>query len=124
MYLSSPFILVIEPNEKLTHPYIYLDPSYHNTRISSLTEAKEFTKSVIPNLIILSASFEIDHTVDFLSDLSSKRLNILPGLVFMVDLSNQLSYIPGTTWGNKCQVLSNLCSPKIFIEIVDELVAY
>jgi hypothetical protein len=105
--LPTHSLVIIEPNEKLTHPYNLLSPTYHITRVSTITEGLDFIAHTLPSVVMLSASFSPNESVLFLDTLHKVVHTSLPKLIFVVDLSCALSTIPGTTWGGSTQILSS-----------------
>lgn len=112
-------ILIVEPNEKLTHPYNLLPSNYHITRVSTIAEARATLTQTVPSITLLSASFSPEESVSFLEKLHQAVSTTLPKLIFVVDFSNPINTIPGTSWGETAQVITTT-SPNW---LVDRLVA-
>lgn len=98
-----------EPNLKLSIPYLHLPATYHLQTESTLS-VTAFSPSTLPDLIMLSSSFSPEDTVDFLWQLKNISSAQIVPLIFVVDWSQSLSQVPGTTWGNKIGLLHSLSS--------------
>lgn len=103
---TNQSLLIVEPNEKLTHPYNLLPSTYHITRVSTIAEARAIVAQTVPNVTLLSASFSLKESVSFLEDLHQAVHTTLPQLVFVVDFSNPINTIPGTSWGETAQIIT------------------
>jgi len=99
--------LLVEPNEKLTYPYNLLPSKYHKTRFSTIAEAQKFVTLETPKLICLSASFSSEELLLFLENLQKQVAVSLPKLIFVIDLKNPLSCIPGVSWGQNIEVITS-----------------
>lgn len=108
--LSTHSLLIVEPNEKLTHPYNLLPSKYHITRVSTIVEGLNFIAHTVPKLIMVSASFTPNESLLLLETVSKAISAQLPQLIFVVDLSNPISTIPGTSWGGTTTLLSSQSS--------------
>lgn len=106
--------LIIEPNKLLQQPYSYIQKSLSVQRVESIQVGMlEISKSK-PDIVFLSTSFSISQTVELLTALKNKSQDGLIPLIFVIDLSQKISSVPGTTWGNK---LGILCSQSSFNEL-------
>lgn len=106
-------LLIVEPNEKLTHPYNLLPSKYHITRVSTIAEGLNFIEKTIPTVVMVSGSFSASESVALLEKIRSGVSTTLPQLIFVVDLENPLSTIPGTTWGATTALLSSQSSVAV-----------
>lgn len=101
-------VLIVEPNKKLNVPYRYLSTQLFNTKstptiqlaLSALSDSK-------PKLVFLSTSFSPQLQLQFLEALKNASTTELIPLILVIDLSRQLSTIPGTSWGGKVGLLHN-----------------
>jgi hypothetical protein len=111
MSTAQPYsLLIVEPNEKLTHPYNLIPSTYHITRVSTIAEGLDFVAHTLPTVIMVSGSFAAKDNVKLLEKTAEASHSHLPRLVFVVDLANPLSTIPGTTWGETTELLSSRSS--------------
>lgn len=114
MKLLDPIhLLIIEPNAQLFSPYTSLPFSYEVSRVSSLDQAAASFLTLEPELIMISASFAPNAIITFLEKVKNESIEIdqLIPVIFVVDLSHQLNFIPGTTWGSQIGILHSLSSP-------------
>lgn len=104
--------LIIEPNKTLIAPYFHLPSTYTITRANSIQTAFEFLLDSPPDLVFLSVSFSRLDLLDFLIELKCiSRYKLIP-LIFVIDFSKSLNFIPGTSWGGKLGLLHNLSSKR------------
>lgn len=99
--------LIVEPNQKLTHPYKLLSEQYHITRVSTITDAESFLENEMPNLIMLSASFSAEEQHAFLENVTTYVKTTLPKLVMVIDLNHPINTVLGTTWGKTLEVVTS-----------------
>lgn len=100
--------LIIEPNSNLDYPYKLLGKTYNLKRCASVeTGLLELAQSE-PDIIFISASFAASKLVTILDAVKNKSKDRLIPVIFVIDLSNQINRIPGTTWGNKIGVLTSI----------------
>ncbi len=101
--LTQRSVLIVEPNQSLTIPYMYLPNTYTLTCVSSIRRARNELAHTVPDLVFLSTSFRPAQTLSFLEELkkvSQSKTRIIP-IVFVIDLSQRVSYVLGTTWAGK-----------------------
>lgn len=104
--------LIIEPKHNLIAPYLHLPKTYTITRVDSLQTAFEHLLDSPPDLVLLSVNYSKMDLLDFLIELKCvSRYKLIP-LIFVVNLSKHLNFIPGTSWGGKLGILHNLSSQK------------
>ncbi|HEX7018082.1 MAG TPA: hypothetical protein VF209_04215 [Patescibacteria group bacterium] len=111
--LDSIPTLIIEPNILLMEPYSCLPFTYQVNRYPNLEFASESFLTVQPQLVMLSASFSPTHIITFLEKVKNESVEaaeLIP-IIFVIDLENPLSFIPGTTWGKQIGVITSLSSP-------------
>jgi len=113
--------LIIEPNDKLIVPYTYLDDSYSIIRKSSAREGLTalFTNRV--DIVFISASFPPNKTLSILETIKNKSKTKLIPVVVVVDFTNRLNFIPGTTWGGKIGVLDSFANEAQFVVVTDRI---
>src|SRR3989338_2579401 len=102
--------LIIEPNNKLLSPYSFLSKSYVVYRCSSPESGLKYMSTHVPDIVFLSASISTTKILSFLESLKNESIHKLIPLVLVIDLSHKLSTIPGTTWGGKLGVITNISS--------------
>lgn len=100
-------VLIVEPNQKLTHPYKLLSEQYHITRVSSITDAEQIVEESMPDIVMLSASFSAEEQHMFFEKVTTHVSFTLPLLVIVIDLENPISTVLGTTWGDSIQVVTS-----------------
>ena len=105
-------LLIIEPNKTLTVPYKFVPSAYHTTRVETMEKSQLILSIIQPDLIMLSASFSLTSLINFLDDLRSQIHHQLPNLIMVVDLSQPISHIPGTTWSGQLYILSSQSKPN------------
>ena len=116
-----PRFLVVEPDETLTTPpnisppYSFLQShSYSLTILPSIELARASLSKFTPDLVLLSMSFSPQKTIEFLEVLKNASTQKLIPLLFVVNLSQPISVVPGTTWGNKLSITHTVCTEKEF----------
>lgn len=110
--MPLPYALIIEPNDTVNIPYSHLDEKYEYDRCASIEKGMSLMASKHPDILFLSASFSVSKSLKVLEALKHKSSYGLIPLVLVVDLSNRLSSVPGTEWGNKIGILTTLSSAK------------
>jgi hypothetical protein len=110
--MPLPYALIIEPNDSLHIPYAYLEDAYEYDRCSSIEKGLAFMAKKYPDILFLSASFSLSKSLKVLESLKQKSSYTLIPLVIVVDLSNRVSSVPGTSWGNKIGLVSSLSSAQ------------
>lgn len=119
--MKLPFALIIEPNDSVIKPYSYLDEIYEYERCTSVEKGLSIMASKYPDILFLSASFSLSKSLKVLESLKHKSAYGLIPLILVVDLSNRLSGIPGTEWGDKIGILSTLSSSKELHSTLDRV---
>jgi len=118
-------ILIIEPNKNMRSPYAYLSglssPS-NITRLPSIHSGLAHLIENKPDIVFLSASYEMDRILVFLESLKNKSTDSLINLIIMIDFSQTLSQIPGTTWGDNIGIASNLTSAPELEAILSRII--
>ena len=103
-------VLIVEPNRTLAKPYALLPEKYSITRVVSLEAAIGLVQKERFAFVLLSSSYNPTKLIDFLEELkNSSKLGIIP-LVWVIDFSQRLHVIPGTSWGDKVGVAHSLSS--------------
>lgn len=103
-----PYALIIEPNDGLNHPYLFLENKYSYQRYTSVEIALQHMSQKYPDIVFLSSSFSLSKCVKVLDALKHVSTLSLVPIVFVVDLSQNASLIPGTTWGNKLGIITSI----------------
>lgn len=121
--MFHPFLntLIVEPNNDLILPYRYLDQSYALNRFTSLKQAEIELSKLYPDIVFLSASYPPHKLIQFLEVLKRKSVSRLAPLIMVVDLSNQLNFIPGTTWAGKIGILNSISTETEFVVVIDRI---
>lgn len=114
--------LIVEPNAAILEPYSYLPVSLHPLRVENPTDALDVLSTRTPVLCVLSASYPIEQTIVILDALRQSSRTFLIPLVIVVDLSVPVSYIPGTTWGDKVAVIDRFVPPNVFKSTIHRVV--
>ncbi len=105
-------VLIIEPNELLSVPYMYLPTTYTLTCVPTIRRAQNVLDEMIPDMVFLSSSFPPDESLQFLEYLKKKSTAKIIPLIFVVDLSRQISHVLGTTWAGKLGLTHSLTSAE------------
>lgn len=107
-----PYVLIIEPNDALNIPYSYFLSKFEYDRCTSIEKGLQYMAHKYPDILFLSASFSLSKSLKALESLKQKsNLTLIP-LILVVDFSNRLNTIPGTTWGDKIGVITSLSSSQ------------
>lgn len=114
-FITDRTALVIEANSKLFRPYEYLAPIYEEHRTASFVEAKSFLECIVPDLILISASFAPEQIIEFLSEVKKQSSKYIIPIIFVVDLSHRLNFIPGIFWDEMLAVLDSSVSQDVFV---------
>jgi hypothetical protein len=110
MTSHSRTALAIEPNRHMAVPYMNLPSNYKLKITHSLHKAVQELSTFTPDLMFISASLEPEQMLKvlwLLKDLSKDKL--IP-LIFVIDWSQSIIRLPGTTWGGKVGVCHSLSS--------------
>lgn len=113
---SSIAILIVEPSPHMVSPYGHLASGAQITRVTSTTLAKRQLKNASFNLICISASFKPDQIVNLLETVEQRAQAKLTPIVFVVNLSNRLNFIPGVSWAGRIGVIDSYSSRQ---EVID-----
>ena len=114
-------ISIVEPNKKLITPYNYLTSLYSISRVSTIDQALLKLTKINPGIIFLSASFSASKSVRFLESLNNFSEGSLIPVVIVVDLSNRINFVPGTTWGGKIAVIDSCASKRELTSTLDRI---
>ncbi len=108
-----PLALIIEPNQSLQSPYSYID-SFEIQRCASVQNGLLHLSKTYPDIVFLSTSFSMTKTLSVLDALKNTSSLYLVPLVLVVDLTNSISHIPGTSWGDKLGILTSISNNDEF----------
>lgn len=113
--------LIFEPNRNLIVPYSFLDESYSIIRKDNLREGlKAFYTNPI-DIVFISASFKPNRSLNILEAVKNKsKVRLIP-IIFVVDLSNSLNFIPGTSWGGKIGIIDSFANEAQFVVTTDRI---
>ena len=114
-------VSIIEPNKKLIIPYNHLPRSYDIFRVSTIDQALLKLAKVNPGIVFLSASFSALKSVSFLESLKNFSEDSLIPVIIVVDLSNRINFVPGTTWGGKIAVIDSCASKRELTSTLDRV---
>jgi response regulator RpfG family c-di-GMP phosphodiesterase len=115
--------LIVEPNSSLVQPYCYLQQKLNITRVESVKTAMRALTQNSFNLFVLSASFSPEKTVTLLNAFKNKIKDQIIPLIFVVDLNQPLSTLPGTHWSGQLGLLTSDSSKSLTLIIVDSLLS-
>ena len=102
-----PPALIIDPNRHFIPMYDYVSEFYDTTSIPSIPYAKRRLKTLSPSIVFVSSSYPAQTTLSFLTTLKNTSKHQIVPLVFVVDLTQKLNFIPGTTWARRIAVLDS-----------------
>ncbi len=109
-------MLIIEPNTQLTLPYHYvsdLSSEKHTVlRVSTLEQAIIKLDSHQPKVVFLSTSFDPNQALEFLEKLKEYSSTGIIPLIFVVDWSQRVQTLLGTSWGDAVGILHSLSSQE------------
>lgn len=105
-----PYALIIEPNDALHIPYSYLENRFEYERCTSIEKGLQLMAQKYPDILFLSSSFSLTKSLKVLESLKQKSTLTLIPLMLVIDLSNRLNTVPGTTWGNKIGLITSISS--------------
>lgn len=98
-------ILIVEPNELLEFPYLFLENLGSVKRVQTVGAALKEVVWNVPSLVFLSASIDPKKSLVLLDTLKdASRFSLIP-LIVVVDLSKEISMVLGTSWGGKIAVI-------------------
>src|SRR5689334_7660665 len=121
---STLRILIVEPNPQFDRPYFYLDQLFPQqpiiTRVASIREALTALDSTF-NIVFLSSGFSPSQSLQFLETLKNTTETHLPSLVFVVDWSQRIHRVLGTTWASQVGILHSLSSQEEVIATLHRL---
>lgn len=111
-------ILIVEPNQVLTSPYIYLPPSVPTKRTASLDHMLRALVKLEPDLVLLSASYKPIVLLRMLEAIKQKSRHKLIPVLMVVNLDCQWNSVIGSTWGGKMGICTTDSSaPELEAEI-------
>ena len=113
--------LIIEPNKELAVPYMYLPPIYTVSWVTSPERAAAELEDYTPSLVFLSTSFDPKENLTFLEKYKEIFLYKIIPLIFVVDWSNKVNTILGTTWGQKIAIAHSLTSQGEMNALLDRV---
>jgi len=119
---QSDTILIIEPNELLEFPYIYLEQLGTVRRLSTIGEALKEVVWNTPTMVFLSASIEPKKVLVLLDTLKDASHYSLIPLIIVVDLTKEISSVLGTSWGGKIAVVDSHIPKKDLIATITRVV--
>ncbi len=115
---SIDTFLVVEPNELLRTPYEHLSSIGTIKRVPSIGSAIKEVVWNIPSIVFLSASINPKRSLIFLDTLKdASRCSLIP-IIVVVDLSKEISFVLGTTWGGKIAVVDCFISKRDLVNTI------
>ena len=118
MFQNSKTIVIVEPNPEMIKPYVYLGDKPTILRVNTINQAVTAIGNIIPELILLSASFSPQSTIKLLETIKRIYQPELIPIIQVVDRSNKISYIPGVSWNHKIRTIDNFFGKKEFLLVV------
>ncbi|OGK43875.1 hypothetical protein A2957_00435 [Candidatus Roizmanbacteria bacterium RIFCSPLOWO2_01_FULL_38_11] len=106
--------LIIEPNKKLGSPYNYISGLFNIVHVANVESGLVSLSGTLPQVVFLSTNIGINKTLMFLEALKNASHKKLIPLIFVIDLTNKLNTVPGTTWGGKIGILHSMASKTEF----------
>ncbi|MBT4124620.1 MAG: hypothetical protein HN981_01765 [Candidatus Pacebacteria bacterium] len=97
--------LIIEPNHNLKEPYETVADFFNITKVNSLAEARQSLTKLQPDIFFMSSSFSPHLQLEILETFKNACSTQIIPLVFVVDLSQSLNQITGTSWGDTLTIL-------------------
>lgn len=108
---SKKHALIIEPNHKLKEPYETVSSFFNITLVTNLAEARQSLTKLQPDIFFLSSSFSPHLQLEILETLKNACSTKIIPLVFVIDLSQALNQITGTSWGDTLTILHSQQKP-------------
>jgi DNA-binding response OmpR family regulator len=106
--------LIVEPNSQLTVPYELVQEHYTHklkiVRCMSIEEALKELDRITPDLVLLSTAFSPHKTLQLLEKLKSQMTTRIIPLIFVVDFSQRIHRLLGTSWAGKVGILHTFSS--------------
>jgi hypothetical protein len=113
--------LIVEPNKTLLVPYASLPRHVTVFRVASAPAALQWLSGHTPDLFFLSASFAPSIQVRLLEAFKNSFTSTVIPLVLVIDLSQPLSHIPGTTWGKRLAILHSQQTNPVVVDLLKPL---
>jgi hypothetical protein len=118
----------VEPNPDLTNPYLLLPSECKLELFQNLPRALKKCISHQPDLFCLSASLppeQILKALWMLKDLRTAHQTSSPiPLLLVIDWTQPIIRLPGTTWGGKIGVMHSLSSAAEIRTTVERLMSF
>lgn len=103
---------IVEPNLNMELPYKQLPNKWQLSKVNTIEKALVYLINSSPDVVFISASFSITKTIRLLESLKNLSSQQLIPIILVVDLSNKISYIPGTSWGGRVGIIHSLSSKQ------------
>ena len=118
---SLPLAIIVEPNSLLQSPYNFMQSAFTIDRHISIQNALHSIAHNQPAMVSVSASFSPQQCLHILTAVKNKSHNQLIPLLIVIDLSNKMSMVPGTTWGNKLGVITSISDINEYNSTIDRI---
>lgn len=115
--------LAVEPNPKIIHLYDYLAEKLELTKVQTVKQAHLQLAQNNFNCFILSTSFSPEKQLILLEAFKFNFKEQITPLLLVVDLTQPLSAVPGTLWGNKIAILSHTSSKKLTLTSLESIMS-
>ena len=119
--MSGLKILIVEPNTSVTKPYIFFPHKSIIHRVPSIELATKLIIQELPDLVCISASYSSRKTISFLEALHHELLESIVPVLFVVDTSHRLNFVPGLEWGSKLRVATSESNKDEVQTILDNI---
>lgn len=119
---TLPLAIIVEPNASVQSPYTFMQSGFTLERHISIQSGLHSIAQNNPALVSISASFSPQQYLPLLTAVKNKSQQHLIPLIFVIDLSHKISSIPGTTWGNKLGILTNLSNINEYNSTLDRVI--
>ncbi len=101
--------LIVDPNSYLQ---IYqMIPSVWQIEMANTIEAAHLIlQKYSPDIVFISSSYSLNKSVAMLETIRNLSAKQLIPVIFVLNFTNKINHIPGTTWGGKIGILHTLSS--------------
>ncbi len=117
----SQSALVVEPNDDVVLPYRFLENSFLVRRVRKIEVGIQYFKKNSVDILLLSASFSSEETLEMLEVVKNLSTQGLIPLVIVLDWTNPVNFVAGTTWTGKIGVLDSFANEDQFKAVVDRI---
>lgn len=116
----KPNVLIVEPDDNLTQPYVFLPSFYQITRVPTIEMAQESLAKNLPELVMISATYAPPKQLVLLEQLTFQAVAFLPVVLFVVNWPMH-NWLPESTWGGQIGITHSLANQAELLASLDRL---